>query len=247
MQAVVLCGGLATRMLPATERVPKVLLEVGGRPFLHHVVARLRAAGFVEIVLCAGHLGDAIEVAALGLGRDVVVLRDGERLLGTAGALAAAQGRLAPSFLVTYGDSYLLFDYAAPLRALTRLPDTTLGVMTVWQNDGALEPSNAAVEGDRVVRYDKARTSGVLLDHIDYGAIALRRDALAAVASVATEGEPSSLSDLLEAMSRRSELAAHVTRERFYEIGSPAGLADLEAYLRASRRTNASAADKKRP
>lgn len=227
MQAVVLCGGLATRMLPMTTSVPKVLLPVAGRPFLDHLVARLRSSGFVRIVLCAGHLADAVEVEARALGRDILVLRDGPELLGTAGALAAAAPHLDGTFLVTYGDSYLPFDYAGPLRTLSRDP-SALGCMAVWKNDGALEPSNAAVRDGRVIRYDKTRAAGAPpLDHIDYGAIALRREALAQIGDAGLTG----LDELCARLARQGSLLAHVVEERFYEIGSPAGLAALEAHL----------------
>jgi NDP-sugar pyrophosphorylase family protein len=227
MQAVVLCGGLATRMLPATETVPKVLLPVAGRPFLHHLADLLRASGFDQTLLLAGHLADRIEEEARALGPDLEVVRDGPRLLGTAGALAAARARLDETFLVTYGDSYLSFDYAAPVHALAEDP-SALGCMAVWRNEDALEPSNAAVAEGRVVRYDKARApGGPRLDHIDYGATALRRRALEGVSAT----EPSGLDALTARLAQDGTLLAHVVTERFYEIGSPAGLRDLEAHL----------------
>ena len=228
MQAVVLCGGLATRMLPATREMPKVLLPVAGKPFLHHLVMRLRAAGFVDILLLAGHLAEPVQLAALAIGRDVSVVRDGPTLLGTAGALVAARDRLAPSFLVTYGDSYLPFDYAGPLRALSLTPKDVLGAMAVWRNDDALEPSNTSIADGFVIRYDKRRSPGEpRLDHIDYGATALKKEALALV----PEGEPAGLDALQAELAAKRRLAAFVTRQRFYEIGSPDGLRALGAHL----------------
>ncbi len=227
MQAVVLCGGLATRMLPATERVPKVLLPVAGRPFLQHLAERLVASGFDRVLLLAGHLADQVEREARSLGPSFQVVADAGRLLGTAGALAAAQGHLDESFLVTYGDSYLTFDYAGPLRALEADPEAQ-GCMAVWKNDGRLEPSNAAVQGGRVVRYDKTRApEAPELDHIDYGATALRRRVLSAV----PRSEPSGLDALTARLAGDGSLLAYVVTTRFYEIGSPKGLSDLEAYL----------------
>lgn len=229
MQAVVLCGGLATRMLPATERVPKILLHVAGRPFLHHLADRLVASGFDHVLLLAGHLGDRVEqeASALGPSTRFEVVRDGDRLLGTGGALAAARERLDETFLVTYGDSYLPFDYSAPLRALNAEP-TAVGCMAVWHNAGLLEPSNAGVQDRLVVRYDKTRAPGApALDHIDYGATALRRSALDGVST----SEPSGLDALTARLAGDGSLLAYVVTGRFYEIGSPEGLRDLEAYL----------------
>lgn len=232
MQAVVLCGGLATRMLPATEHVPKILLPVAGEPFLHLLAERLVASWFDHVLLLAGHLADQVEREAARLGPSFdscrfEVVRDGDRLLGTAGALANVRDRLDEQFLVTYGDSYLTFDYAAPLMGLRNAPQA-LGCMAVWKNEDRLEPSNAAVEGRKVVRYDKTRAPGApALDHIDYGAIALRRSALDGVSTA----EPSALDALSARLAGDGSLAAYVVTTRFYEIGSPQGLADLEALL----------------
>ncbi|NUO54169.1 MAG: NTP transferase domain-containing protein [Polyangiaceae bacterium] len=227
MQAVVLCGGLATRMLPATEQVPKILLPVAGQPFLYLLAERLIASGYDHVLLLAGHLADQVEREAAALGPSFEVVRDPGRLLGTAGALAAARQRLDEKFLVTYGDSFLTFDYAAPLRGLRNAP-RALGCMAVWKNEDRLEPSNVAVRDRKVVRYDKTRAPGSpALDHIDYGATALRRSALDGIST----SEPSGLDALTARLAGDGSLAAYVVTTRFYEIGSPQGLADLEALL----------------
>lgn len=231
LQAVVLAGGLATRMLPRTATTPKLLLPVAGRPFAAWLLERLATSGFGDVVLCIGHLGAEIR-RALPEGRAHGVLvryaDEGERRLGTAGALKNAEPLLAPSFLVTYGDSYLSFDYAAPLRDLDAHP-AAKGTMAVYRNLGRIEPSNAAVGGELVTRYDK--TAGLsgdpALDHIDYGATALRREVIAAL----PEG-PRGLDEVQRTLAAEGTLRAHLVGERFYEIGSEQGLADLEIELR---------------
>jgi NDP-sugar pyrophosphorylase family protein len=232
MQAVVLAGGLGTRMLPATARVPKLLLPVLGRPFASWLLPRLARAGFTEALLCVGHLGGEIRAAlgdGSGLGLRLRYSDDGDRPLGTAGALRHALADLAPAFLVTYGDSYLPLDYAAPLRALHARPDMR-ACMAAWPNRDALEPSNAAIAGDRVVRYDKTRAPGEPpLQAIDYGATALRREVVASL----PEGEFLGLDAVQARLAAEGSLLAHVVGGRFYEIGSPAGLAALEEHLRA--------------
>src|SRR6188768_681550 len=121
MQAVVLAGGLGTRLGEMTRDRPKALLSIAGRPFLAWLVEALARSGYRKLVLCIGHYGQKI-VEFLGdggsFGLDVSYSEDGQPLLGTGGAIRRALERqlLAESFLVTYGDSYLPFDYAAPLR-----------------------------------------------------------------------------------------------------------------------------------
>jgi len=231
-QAVVLAGGLGTRMLPDTERVPKALLEIAGRPFLGWLLPRLACSGADELVLCIGHLGSAIrdyvgDGARFGL--RVRYADEGARALGTLGALRAALPLLDERFVVTYGDSYLELDHLALLSALEASPDTD-AAMAVWKNDDQLEPSNVAVAEGRVTRYDK-RAAGVepRLDHIDFGASALRRSLVASV----EPGVPCGLDALQAELAREGRLAAYVVHHRFHEIGSPAGRLALERHLSA--------------
>jgi len=232
-QAVVLAGGLGTRMRPRTERVPKCLLEVGGRPLLAWTLDALRASGFRRVVLCVGHLGDEVErFAGDGLrhGLDVRYAHERGPLLGTAGAIAAARALLAEAFVVTYGDSFLPFDYLAPLRALEAAPAAD-GAMAVWRNDGALAPSNARVEQGLVTAYDKTRAGQPGFSFIDYGALALRRSIFDGV----PPGAPLGLERVQADLAARGKLVAVEAFERFYEIGSPDGLAELDNHLAGAR------------
>lgn len=219
-------------MRPRTDRLPKLLLPVAGRPFGAWLIERLAGAGFDEALLCVGHLGEAIR-AALGdrfAGLPLQYADDGPALLGTAGALRRALPGLAPAFLVTYGDSYLPFDYLAPLRDLEAHAGA-LGTMAVYRNEGRFEASNTAISGELVVRYEKPRVREPLdpdLDHIDYGAMALRREVVEAL----PEGVPMGLDAVQRDLAAGGRLRALVAMERFYEIGSEAGLRDLEEALR---------------
>lgn len=235
-QAVVLAGGLATRMRPRTDALPKLLLPVAGRPFAAWLLERLAQSGYDEVVLCIGHLGDRVrQVVGDGasFGIPVRYSEEGASLLGTAGALRRALPLLEPTFLVTYGDSYLPFDYSTPLADLRAHPEA-LGTMAVHHNRDRWERSNAAVDGDLVIRYQKG---GDGLDHIDYGATALRRDVIAELPEQTVIG----LDELQARLSRERRLRALRVAERFYEIGSEAGLAELEALLAGGARAEARA------
>jgi NDP-sugar pyrophosphorylase family protein len=231
-QAVVLAGGLGTRMLPRTERVPKILLPVAGRPFAAWLLERIAASGIEEVLICVGHLGAEVRRAlgdGGGFGVRLAYAEDGDRLLGTAGALRRALPGLAPTFVVTYGDSYLPFDYASPLRDLGAHAGA-LATMAVYRNDDTLDRSNAEVRGDLVVRYEKRPRDAPrdpALDHIDYGATALRREVIAAL----PEGQPAGLDAVQRALASQGLMRALSVTTRFYEIGSEEGLADLEALL----------------
>ncbi len=237
MQAVVLAGGLATRMRPRTLTVPKSMLEVAGRPFVDWQLEKLAAAGFDEVVMCVAYLGEQIQEHvgdAARFGLRVLWSDEGPSLLGTAGALRVAldRGLLAPTFLVTYGDSYLPFDYAEPLRVLDTHPDCD-GVMSIFHNEGQWDVSNVEADprAEWVLRYVKGRPD-LELAHIDYGALALRRDVIAAVPA----GKPAGLEAIQQDLAQRKLLRATVANDRFFEIGSPDGLATLDARLRAGER-----------
>jgi NDP-sugar pyrophosphorylase family protein len=227
-QAVVLAGGLATRMRPRTLTIAKSMLEVAGRPFVDWQLEKLAACGFADVVLCVAHLGEQIREHVGEGARFGVRVRysdEGPTLLGTAGALRTALPLLEPVFLVTYGDSYLPFDYRAPLRALED-SDEDAAVMSVYPNHGQWDASNVKTDGKRVLAYEKG-TKDAAFDHIDYGALALRRSVIAAL----PEGQPASLDAIQARLAREGKLGAVVAPERFYEIGSPEGLEALDRKL----------------
>ena len=143
----ILAGGLATRLRPATQNIPKALLSVAGEPFIVHQLRLLRSKGFRKIVLCLGHLGELIEAKigdgkAFGLRIDYSF--DGPMLLGTGGALKRAISKLGENFLVVYGDSYMPVDYSAIVDAFVRSEKPAL--MTVFENDGRWDRDAASGE-----------------------------------------------------------------------------------------------------
>jgi NDP-sugar pyrophosphorylase family protein len=153
----ILAGGLATRLRPMTETVPKSLLELNGELFAVHQLRLLQSKGVRRVVFCVGHLGELIQQtigngSALGLQVDYSF--DGPALLGTAGAVRNALSRLGDSFFVMYGDSYLPCDYAAISRQFQA--SRVLGMMTVFRNEGKWDTSNVefeagGVEGERIL------------------------------------------------------------------------------------------------
>lgn len=228
MQAVILAGGLATRLGARTRSIPKALLPIAGRPFLAWQLEALTRSGFNDVLLCISHLGEQIrdflgDGSAFGV--TAAYSEDGPKLLGTGGALRRALDLLQPRFLVTYGDSYLPFDYSAPLRDLEAHSDA-LGTMSVFENAGAWDQSNTEVRGEHVVRYEKGGTDAALR-YIDYGAIALCREVIAERPEQVAFG----LDQVQTELARLGKLRAYLAAERFYEVGSEVGIRDLEAKL----------------
>jgi len=230
MQCVILAGGLGTRMLPLTAACAKTLLPVAGHPFAWHQLHWLASQGVGEVVYCIGHLGGQIRRYwdAQPQPLSIRYVDEGAKPLGTGGALRLALERnaLADSFLVLYGDSYLPVEIPPIWRAFqsSGLP----ALMTVLRNDGKWDASNVIYDQDRIILYDKLADPAVRsqMQHIDYGLSALRRDALYQASKPVFD-----LAALFRDLSLRGELAGFEVHQRFYEIGSPEGLRDLEAYL----------------
>jgi NDP-sugar pyrophosphorylase family protein len=224
-----LAGGLATRLRPITAKIPKSLVEVAGRPFIDHQLRLLHANGVRRVVLCLGHLGEMVrdhvgDGSAFGV--EAAYSFDGERLLGTGGALKRAAALLGPVFWVLYGDSYLEIDYRAILRDFSK--GDALGLMTVMQNQDCWDRSNVIFRDGRLVWYSKCAPSPEMT-HIDYGALLLKCEVLQRMPADALHD----LADMLSELSGEGRLAGYEVRDRFYEIGSPVGLAETQAYLQA--------------
>src|SRR5690349_19498755 len=129
--AAILAGGLATRLRPITEKIPKSLVEVAGKPFIDHQLTLLQIKGFKRVVLCLGHLGEQVaEVVGDGRrwGLTVEYSYDGPVQLGTAGALRQARSLLGEVFWALYGDSYLNFNYRAVSEYFEREGADKLGL-----------------------------------------------------------------------------------------------------------------------
>ncbi len=222
----ILAGGLATRMRPATETIPKSLLPVAGRPFLDHQLALLKRQGISRVVLCAGHLGGQIRDFAgdgSAWGLKVEYSFDGPVLLGTGGALRRALPLLSDPFWVLYGDSYLEMDLGAALSAWQASGLEAL--MTVYQNEGKYDTSNVIFRDGKVLRYDKTARDPAML-HIDHGLGLLRHSSFGRVGDGSFD-----LAGLYGQLARAGQLAGFEASRRFFEIGSAEGLAETERHL----------------
>ena len=230
LPVAILAGGLATRLRPITEKVPKALLPIAGRPFIHWQLELLAQQGVREVVLCAGHLGEQIQAAVgdgSGFGLTIRYSLDGDALLGTGGALKRALPKLGAVFFVLYGDSYLRCSFAAVRAAFEE--SEAPGLMTVFCNEDRWEKSNVLLRDGSVVEYDK-RSPRPGMRHMDYGLSILSAEAMQrSPASAAFD-----LADLYHDLAARGELAALAVNERFYEIGSVGGMEATEHYLRST-------------
>jgi MurNAc alpha-1-phosphate uridylyltransferase len=226
----ILAGGLGTRLGHIVADTPKPLLDVNGEPFLSHQLRLLAQHGARRAVLCVGYLGGLIEsrIGSEAFGIEIAYSYDGPTLIGTLGAIRRAVPLLGDRFLVLYGDTYLRIDYAAAAAAWLR--SGCPAMMSVLRNGGQWDTSNAVFDGERVTRYDK-RAPVAAMEWIDYGLGGLTGAALEVVGTQTPD-----LADLYHVLARDGDLFGVAASERFYEIGTPAALAETGAFLAALKR-----------
>jgi NDP-sugar pyrophosphorylase family protein len=201
------------------------MLSIGGKPFLEHQLALLRDSGVQDVVLCVGHLSHLIEdhfKDGANFGVRLTYSQEGETLLGTGGALRKALPLLHEQFAVAYGDSYLMIDYDDLFRTFSasNLP----AMMVVYRNEDRWDRSNVVVEGGKIKYYSKSVERPPETRCIDAGVSIFRRDTLRYL----PETNPVGLDVLLTEMTRRESLGAYESSQRFFEIGSFAGLQELQ-------------------
>ena len=226
LPVAILAGGQATRLRPLTANIPKSLVPINGEPFISHQLRLLRQRGVEHVVLCVGNRGKMIrdfisDSDVFGLLVDYSW--DGSTLLGTAGAIQKALPMLGESFFVIYGDSYLPCDYGAAQDVF--LESEKQALMTVFHNEGQWDTSNVELHEGNILAYDKRRRTP-RMHHIDYGLGVCHRSVFAALPEI-----PCDLATVYQDLLARNELAAFEVKERFYEVGSFAGIRSLSELL----------------
>ena len=233
IQVVILAGGLGTRVSHLWPGKPKALIPIAGQPFIDHQLRLLSANGLHRIMLCIGFGAEEVEEYVgdgTRWGMEVTYSReDCKELAGTGGALVRALPLLNGYFMVVYGDAYLPIDYKAVIRAFLSQPLPAM--MCVFRNRNRWDRSNAEVRDGKVVRYSKDEV-GNQFEFIDYGINFFRRNVIERYRS---HPQPFELAVIQSDLARQGELAAHEVSSRFYEIGSPEGLKELERYLSETR------------
>jgi NDP-sugar pyrophosphorylase family protein len=227
--AVILAGGLGTRLGRLTESTPKPLVHVGGQPFLYYQLRLLKKHGIKRILLLTGYLGEQIEESfgnGASMGLQLSYHREPEPM-GTGGALKLARHMLAPEFFLVYGDSYLDIDYQQAYRGFAnlRLPGM-FGMMVVYEQGGGNDdPGNVRLDptGTRVISYHKGR--GADHYHIDAGVLILSAE----VCDLIPSGEAANLEEFVyPKLASEGRMLAFSSPTRFYDIGTPERLANFE-------------------
>lgn len=225
MQTVILAGGLATRLRPITEKIPKALIEINGVPFIDYQLNYLKKKGTTNVVLCTGFLAEQI-VDYVGNGSrygiKVVYSNDGEKLLGTGGAIKNAATFLDDDFFILYGDSFLPIEFKPIYKKfkLNKLP----ALMSILENNNQWDKSNVIFDGKQINLYDKNNYSD-RMNYIDYGLSICKRDIFTKITYNSFD-----VAEIFTSLSKENELDFYEVNQRFYEIGSQQGIKDFSNF-----------------
>lgn len=222
-QAVILAGGMGTRLGGLTARTPKPLLEVGGRPFLDYLREQLWRHGIDRMLLLVGPHGEAFRRAtgSPAWGHVAVEIIADRPPAGTAGALRFARDRLDESFLLLNGDSF--FD--VNLLDLAMADDDGPARIALRRVDDAGRYGHVLLEGGRVTRFGEKSSGGAGL--INGGIYRLRRDIVDAI----PVGPASLETDLMPRLVARGAVTGRIYDAPFIDIGVPDSLAAAESLL----------------
>jgi NDP-sugar pyrophosphorylase family protein len=230
---IILAGGLATRLGLLTKNIPKSLIEINGKPFIFHQLEYLKRQNFSRVIICVAHLGSQIEdLVGSGdqFGLNVLYSHDGDRLLGTGGAVKKALSKVGRNFFVMYGDSYLPINFENFQIYFEKLKKNS--VMAIIKNENKWDRSNVSFSSNKSILYNKSNLQNIEMNYVDYGVSILDRE----VFNDVQDNVSIDLSIIYHQLSMNGQLGAFEVHERFYEIGSPEGIQEATDYLKRKDR-----------
>jgi len=228
---LVLVGGKGTRLGETAKDKPKCMVDIGGEPFVSHMLKLLRDKGVKQVVLLTGHHGEQIRDFVKD-GKDfdlkVTYSDDGKKPLGTGGAVKKAASSLSGTVAVMYGDTYLDIPMAAVCQRFEKSVQPAL--MTVIENHDAVSMQKSNVEYDPkrtlIKNYDKKEPTEEM-KYIDYGLSFFD----ATVLKEPIKKGAYDLGDVFAKLASDGKLAGYEVQRRFYDINTPESLIQARAYL----------------
>lgn len=255
VDVLVLAGGIATRLRPITEKIPKAMVDINGFPFIDYQLRNLKRYGFNKVVISLGYLGQMVEDYVLDKQQKLSIagslewpeiiefIYDGPKLLGTGGAVLRTlkMKNISSVFVVLYGDSYLLGDYQEIVSAFNS--ESYDALMTVFKNTNLYDQSNVIFSDNKIIKYDKqALSAGALgqnqydqdrqlppMQHIDWGFNVFHERSFKAF--FRDDDYVFDLAQVFQYALSKNRLQGYEVQDRFYEIGSKSGLAELRDFL----------------
>lgn len=227
MQAVILCGGLGTRLRPLTENLPKPMAPVNGRPFLEHLLRQLSGQGVRRFTLLIGYLGQTIrdyfgDGARWGW---EINYSHGPAEWDTGRRVHEARALLEPQFLLLYSDNFVQFN-SPRLAALHVRQGTPVSLLLAPKEKGNIR---IAPDGT-VLAYDKAR-KGEGFHYVEVGYMLVERDRMLGDLGQCPGYPDINFSALLERYAAAGKLSGLIVRDPYHSISDLARLELMARYL----------------
>lgn len=226
-QAVILCGGLGTRMRPLTDTMPKPMVPVNGRPFLTYLIDQIHEQGIDRVLLLTGYRGEMIrKYFSDGAGRGVTIdYSHGPADWDTGRRIWEARDQLDPHFLLLYSDNYVPFN----LDKILAFQATQGAVVTLL-----LQPKRAGnvrlTPVGNIELYDPTRRAPGL-DFVEIGYMLVQRDQVLCL----LDNPDVSFSRVIEKLANRQKLNGIVCRDSYHSISDPSRWKLAEQYLKPKR------------
>lgn len=230
IQAVILSGGLGTRLRAVNPEVPKPMVKVADRPFLEHLIIMLRRHGLEKFLFLLSYKSQVIIDFAGMLSQKMKIKIDWSvepEPMGTGGAVKLAENKLETEFLLINGDSYLDMDYEGLVKSFRKSGlDAVMSIYDNSRNTNVI--NNVGVDRDGfVVKYKKADPDAKL-SHVDAGVIAFKKE----VTRLIPSGKVCSLeNEIYQKLIDKKQFGSYVTQTRFYDIGTPERLKEFEGMV----------------
>ncbi len=229
-QLLILAGGMARRLKPMSNQVPKSLIEIKGKPFIYYQLEQARSRGINNVVICIGNLGNEVR-KNVGNGEkfnlNIKYSDEGNNLLGTGGAIRNATNLLEDYFFVLYGDSWINTIYQELYNHIKL--SGFRAIITVFKNNNKWDNSNISINENIVLSYQKSKNKNS--NYIDYGLSLLPKK----IFMKYKEKDAFDLGTVYKRLVKQKQLEAFEVYDRFYEIGSFKGITEtsdnLQKYL----------------
>lgn len=232
MQAVILAGGLGTRLRPLTYTIPKPMVLIKKKPYLEYQIKYLKKGGITDILILVSYLGEQI-IKYFGDGSKYGVnikYSKEEKPLGTGGALKLAEKYLKEEFLIIYGDSFLPINYNNLIHFYRKHNKSSL--LVAYKNDlnNISVPNNLMIGDDFLVKKYEKDSRNTHLEYVESGVLITKKKLI----SLIPANKPYSLEKtIFPKLIKKGDLIAYITQKRFYDIGTPDRLEAITNYFLA--------------
>lgn len=227
-----MAGGLGKRLRPLTEKTPKPMVPVFGKPYLEYQLIWLKSQGIERILILTGYLGKKISLHfgdGSSLGVQIDYSQEPEAL-GTGGALKFAEKKLDSLFFLIYGDSFLPVDYQDLKNYFFYAGRKIVVVVYDNQNHDTSVANNISLGENRLIQKYKKNSKDEDLSFVEAGVLVLKKEIL----SLTHQNRKFSLEEeLFPILIREKEMCGYISQKPFYDIGTAQRLVRFESFVRS--------------